>query len=213
MKRALILTLPVAMGYIVIGIAFGLLLEKAGYNWVWALGSSVFVLAGSMQFVLVGLLAQQVPLYTVLITTLLVNSRHLFYGLSFIEHFKKMDWRRYYMIFSLTDETYAILTSTEKESELMFKIAILNQTYWIIGSVLGSLMGSFIPFNTAGVEFAMSALFIVIVVEQWFDEKNRVSSIIGFICAILALLIFGSEHFLLAALGATLVALLLRIVK
>ncbi len=203
------------MGYSVLGLAFGLLIQKAGYNWIWALFSSLFVYAGSMQFVLVSLLINQVPLATVVVTTLLVNSRHLFYGLSFIEKFKGLDKRRYYMIFSLTDETYALLTTLsnrgykENEDDLMLAIAFLNQLYWITGSTLGAVLGSFVPFNTDGIEFAMAALFVVIVVEQFLANVNRKSTLIGFVCAITALMIFGPNQFLIAALGAVVIILLL----
>ncbi|MDD2297072.1 MAG: AzlC family ABC transporter permease, partial [Sphaerochaetaceae bacterium] len=184
-KQALLRTIPVMMGYLVLGIAFGLLLQKAGYHWVWALGISLFVFAGSMQFVLVGLLVQQAPLTTVAVTTLLVNSRHLFYGLSFIERFKKMGKRGLYMIFALTDETYALLCaagevgSTEDRDNLAWWMALLNQSYWVIGSTLGALLGSYITFNITGIEFAMTALFTVIVVEQWLNSKNHLPSILG----------------------------------
>ncbi|MFA7670996.1 MAG: AzlC family ABC transporter permease [Sphaerochaetaceae bacterium] len=214
-KRAFITTIPVLMGYSVLGLAFGLLIQKAGYNWIWALFSSLFVYAGSMQFVLVSLLINQVPLATVVVTTLLVNSRHLFYGLSFIEKFKGLDKRRYYMIFSLTDETYALLTTLsyrgykENEDDLMLAIAFLNQLYWITGSTLGAVLGSFVPFNTDGIEFAMAALFVVIVVEQFLANVNRKSTLIGFVCAITALMIFGPNQFLIAALGAVVIILLL----
>lgn len=212
-KRAFVTTIPVLMGYSVLGVAFGLLIQKAGYSWLWALGSSLFVYAGSMQFVLVGLLSNQVALTTVLVTTLLVNSRHLFYGLSFINRFQELDRRRYYMIFSLTDETYALLTTLkyrgfkDNEDDLMLAIALLNQTYWVVGSTLGAIIGSVIPFSTDGIEFAMTALFVVIVIEQYLENVNRKSTFIGFGCAIIALLIFGSEQFLIIALLAVVISL------
>lgn len=213
-KQAFLRTIPVMMGYLVLGIAFGLLLQRAGYNWVWALGSSLFVFAGSMQFVLVGLLVQQSPLATVAVTTLLVNSRHLFYGLSFIEWFKAMGRRGLYMVFSLTDETYALLCSVgevglpEDREDLMFWIALLDQSYWVLGSVLGSLLGSFIAFNTAGIDFAMTALFTVIVVEQWLSAPKHASAIIGTMCALLFLVLLGPDRFLLPSLLASVAMLL-----
>ncbi|MDD3366199.1 MAG: AzlC family ABC transporter permease [Sphaerochaetaceae bacterium] len=214
-KQALLRTIPVMMGYLVLGIAFGLLLQKAGYHWVWALGISLFVFAGSMQFVLVGLLVQQAPLTTVAVTTLLVNSRHLFYGLSFIERFKKMGKRGLYMIFALTDETYALLCaagevgSTEDRDNLAWWMALLNQSYWVIGSTLGALLGSYITFNITGIEFAMTALFTVIVVEQWLNSKNHLPSIVGFVCATIALIWLGPAQFLLPALIVTVLMLLI----
>jgi 4-azaleucine resistance transporter AzlC len=213
-KQAFLRTIPVMMGYLVLGIAFGLLLQKAGYHWLWALGTSLFVFAGSMQFVLVGLLVEQAPLATVAVTTLLVNSRHLFYGLSFIERFKAMGTRGLYMIFSLTDETYALLCSvgevgTANEREhLMFRIALLDQSYWVAGSVIGAVLGSFITFDTTGIDFAMTALFTVIVVEQWLSSPRHASALIGAACAVISLLLLGPGGFLLPSLAATVAMLL-----
>jgi 4-azaleucine resistance transporter AzlC len=159
-----------------------------------------------MQFVLVGLLVQQAPLTTVAITTLLVNSRHLFYGLSFIERFKHMGTRGLYMIFSLTDETYALLCATgdvgskEEQDALSFWIAFLDQCYWVTGSVIGAILGTLSSFSIVGIDFAMTSLFTVIFIEQWLSTSNHVPAIIGGLCAILSLIIFGPENFLLPAL-------------
>lgn len=206
LKQAFLRTLPVMTGYLVLGIAFGLLLKSASFQWWWALVISVFVYAGSMQFVLIGLLTQGSSLITVAITTLIVNSRHLFYGLSFIEKFKAMGKWAFYMIFSLTDETYGLLCSvgeagTEKERHrLMLYIAALDQCYWIAGSLAGALLGSFLPFDSTGIEFAMTALFTVLCVEQWRGMHNHAPVYIGLGCAVLFLLLLGPERFLLPTL-------------
>lgn len=213
-KQAFLRTVPVMMGYLVLGIAFGLLLQNAGYHWIWALGISLFVFAGSMQFVLVALLVQQASLTTVAVTTLLVNSRHLFYGLSFIERFKKMGKRGLYMIFSLTDETYALLCgigevgSNQDRDTLAWSIALLNQSYWVLGSTVGAVLGSYITFNITGIDFAMTALFTVIVVEQWLHSKSHLPAIIGFVCALISLIYLGPAQFLLPALIVTVILLL-----
>lgn len=214
LKQAFLRTLPVMTGYLVLGIAFGLLLKSASYQWWWALVISVFVYAGSMQFVLIGLLTQGSSLITVAITTLIVNSRHLFYGLSFIEKFKAMGKWAFYMIFSLTDETYGLLcsvgeTGTQKERHrLMLYIAALNQCYWIAGSLAGSLLGSFLPFDSTGIEFAMTALFTVLCVEQWRGMHNHAPVYIGLGCAVLFLLLLGPGRFLLPTLLSSAVLLL-----
>jgi 4-azaleucine resistance transporter AzlC len=215
MKQAFLRTIPVMMGYLVLGIAFGLLLHQAGYHWVWALGISCVVFAGSLQFVLVGLLVQEASLTAVAITTLLVNSRHLFYGLSFIEQFRDMGKRGLYMMFSLTDETYALLCasndvgSQEEQDARAFWIAVFDQCYWVTGSVAGAVLGSLISFNITGIEFAMTALFTVIFVEQWLSAKHHLPAIIGLICAVLSLVFIGPDNFLLPALVATVTCLLL----
>jgi 4-azaleucine resistance transporter AzlC len=215
MKQAFLRTVPVMMGYLVLGIAFGLLLHQAGYHWLWALGISCIVFAGSLQFVLVGLLAQEASLVAVAVTTLLVNSRHLFYGLSFIEQFRNMGKRGFYMMFSLTDETYALLCATsgvgsqEEQNARSFWIAVFDQCYWVTGSVAGAVLGSLISFNITGIEFAMTALFTVIFVEQWLTVKHHLPAIIGIVCAVVSLIFIGPDNFLLPALIATVTLLLL----
>jgi len=216
-KQALLRSLPVMMGYVFLGTAFGLLLQRAGYHWLWALGISVFVYAGSLQFVLVGLLTQGVSLFTAGITTLVVNSRHIFYGLSFIESFKKMGKWGIYMVFSLTDETYALLCGTpftgsaRENMRLKLYISALNQSYWVFGSVMGAFLGDIITFDITGIDFAMTALFTVIVVEQWLSSKNHIPALVGLVCAVVSLLIFGPEQFLLPAL--TVCVTLLMVLK
>lgn len=205
-------TIPVLIGYLFLGIAFGILLQSAGYNFIWATLISVFVFAGSMEFALVGLLSGGVSLLTTAVMTLSINSRHIFYGLSFIEKFKSMGKRGLYMIFSLTDETYSLLCSTAVPSDLdekktLFLIAVLNQLYWVCGSALGGLIGELIPFNSTGVEFAMTALFVVIFVEQWLESKNHVPAFVGALCGVLCLIFFGPDKFILPALIITVAGL------
>ncbi|MEG2633680.1 MAG: AzlC family ABC transporter permease [Oscillospiraceae bacterium] len=205
LRFAFIQTLPVLLGYSFIGIAFGLLLQRAGFGVLWAFFISLTVYAGSMQFVLVGILSGGMSLLSVIVMTLSINSRHIFYGLSFIERFKKMGGRRPYMIFSLTDETYSLLCSVKtpaelKEDDVFFAIALLNQLYWIIGSCAGSLLGELISFNSTGIEFAMTALFVVIFVEQWMSSKTHFAAVTGAVCGIVSLVIFGADDFLLPAL-------------
>jgi len=214
LKTALIYTFPVLIGYMFLGIAFGLLLQKAGYNYIWAFFISLFVYAGSMQFVLVDFFGSNLGLAIMAAMTLIINSRHIFYGLSFIDKFKKMGKLYPYMIFSLTDETYSILCSIEPPDEidsdkLYFAIALLNQIYWIIGSVIGALAGELITFNTTGIDFAMTALFVVIFVEQWKEFKSHVPALTGLSSAILCLILFGPNNFILPSLLITVAFLLL----
>lgn len=207
LKMALKQTIPVMSGYLVLGMAFGLLLQKNGYNFLWALLISLVVYAGSMQFVLIGLLSGGMGLISVIITTLSVNSRHIFYGISFTQKFKSMGKKGLYMIFSLSDETYSLLCSTKvddkkQESNLYFMISLLNQCYWIIGSVMGSLIGDKIKINTEGLEFSMTALFVVIFVEQWISAEKHFPAIAGGICGVGFLIILGPDRFMLPALIA-----------
>ncbi|RHP32776.1 AzlC family ABC transporter permease [Lachnotalea sp. AF33-28] len=213
-KYAFVRTVPVLLGYLFLGIAFGLLLEKAGYHAVWAFFISLFVYAGSMQFVLVNFLSGGTGLITAAVMTLLINSRHAFYGLSFIEKFKKMGKLRPYMIFSLTDETYSLLCAERApkdldENKVMFWIAVLNHSYWILGSVLGSVLGQLITFNTSGIDFAMTALFVVIFIEQWYTYASHVPVYVGAASGIASLLWFGPDNFILPALLLTVTVLML----
>ena len=219
MKKTLLFavrqTLPVAFGYIFLGIAFGILLSQAGYGPLWALLISVFVYAGSMQFVLVPLLAAGAPLYTVALMTLFVNGRHIFYGLGFIERFRRMGRRLFYMVLSLTDETYSVLCSLKcpegvAEDEASFRIALLDHGYWVLGSLIGGLLGEALPFDMTGIDFSMTALFVVIFVDQWKQFRTHIPALVGLGCAAVSLAILGPERFLLPALGAS-VALLIAL--
>lgn len=164
-------TIPVMLGYLFLGIAFGLMMQDAGYSFWWAFFSSVCIYAGSMQFVLVTLLTSGASLLYAAIMTLFINGRHLFYGLSFIEKFRGMGKRYPYMVFSLTDETYSVLCSLKvpeslDEKRVSLLISLLDHLYWVMGSVLGGMVGQFIKFDTTGIDFSMTALFVVIVLNQ-----------------------------------------------
>lgn len=206
-------TVPVMLGYIFLGIAFGLLLQDAGYNFWWAFLISVTVYAGSMQFVLVSLLAGGAGLLYSAVMTLFINGRHIFYGLSFVEKYKKMGRACPYMIFSLTDETYSVLCGTKvpegmEEDKVFFWISLLDHSYWVLGSVLGAVAGSSITFDSTGIDFSMTALFIVIVVEQWQEQKSHFSALLGGISGIMWLIILGPDRFILPALCSCVMVLL-----
>lgn len=214
LKTTLMYTFPVLIGYMFLGMAFGLLLQKSGFNYIWAFFISLFVYAGSMQFVLVDFFGSSLSLPVIALMTLIINSRHIFYGLSFIDKFKKMGKLYPYMIFSLTDETYSILCSVEHpdgidRNKLYFAIASLNQMYWIAGSVIGALTGELITFNTTGIDFAMTALFVVIFIEQWKEFKSHIPALTGLFSAILCLMLFGPNNFILPSLLITVAFLLL----
>lgn len=212
-KFALKKSLPVLFGYLFLGSAFGIMLYEAGYNVLWAILISVVVYAGSGQFLLVSLLSSAASLPTVAFMTLFVNSRHIFYGLSYVETFKKGGWHYPFMIFSLTDETYSVNTSIHyvpdnvDEVKARYLIGLFDHIYWILGSVIGSLAGQLIPIDFTGVDFSMTALFVVIYIDQMIESKNKLTGIIGIVCAVLCLVIFGGDNFLLPSLILT-VALL-----
>lgn len=206
-------TIPVMAGYLSLGIAFGLLLQSIGYGPVWAFLMSLFIYAGSAQFLAVELLASGATLTHVALLTFLLNFRHLFYGLSMIEKYRGTGIRKIYLIFGLTDETYALLTGYQtpegqSDQSYYFTVTLLNQLYWIAGCVMGSVAGRMIPFDTTGIDFAMTALFAVLVVEQWKTHPNHLPAIAGFAITIAVLYLFGADHFLIPALIVMSVVLL-----
>lgn len=201
-QRAFPYTIPVLTGYLFIGIAFGVMYAEKGYSFLWAMLMSLLVYAGSGQYLAVNFFVPGYSLFQVVFLTLMINIRHIFYGISLLEKFNKMGKKRWYMIFGLTDETYSLLCTTKvpedvEEEKFLFAISIMNQSYWIIGSGIGALAGTLIPFNSEGIDFAMTALFVVIFVEQWLDKKNRVPEIIGIVAAVICLQIFGVDSFVL----------------
>lgn len=205
-------TVPVLMGYLAIGMAFGLMLETAGYGVGWALLMSVTIYAGSGQYLGVSLLATGASLSQVAFLTLMINFRHLVYGLSMLEKFRGMGARKFYMIFSLTDETYALLSSAQapdgvEEHDYCFAVAMLDHSYWILGSVLGSVLGAALGLDTTGVDFAMTALFLVIAVGQWKKAGSHLPALLGGAATLLSLILVGAEEMLLPALGMIVLAL------
>lgn len=201
-RRAFPYTIPVLTGYLFIGIAFGVMFAEKGYNFLWAGLMSLLVFAGSGQYLAVNFFVPGFSIVQVVFLTLMVNIRHIFYGISLLEKFKGMGLRKWYMVFGLTDETYSLLCTTKvpyglEEDKFIFAIATLNQSYWVIGTIIGSLMGTYIPFNSEGIDFAMTALFVVIFVEQWMERKNRIPELIGVGCAIMSIAIFGVAQFVL----------------
>lgn len=210
-RRAARLTLPVLCGYVFLGVAFGATLAQAGFGAPWALAISTLVYAGSLQFVMVPFLAAGAPLVTVALTALMVNARHLFYGLSCIERFKDMGRAKPYMIAALTDETYSVLCALPMDEPrgVQVRVAVYNQLYWIVGSVLGALLAEGLPLDLTGIDFSMTALFIVICVERATEAGARVPMLIGGGCALAFLFLLGPGAFLAPALAAT--ALLLTV--
>ena len=203
-------------GYMVLGIGFGILLKDAGYGLFWAFIMSLTIYAGSMQYVAVPFLASGASLITVALTTLMVNARHLFYGLTMIDKYKTAGKKKPYLIFSLTDETYSLLCTDEIPDGVdrhwyRFFVSLFNQSYWILGSVLGSLVKELLAFDTAGIDFSMTALFVTVFVEQWLSTKNHWPAVIGLVSAAACLAIFGPGSFLLPTMiGITISLLLLR---
>ena len=215
-KSAFYRSLPVLAGYVVLGIGFGILLRNAGYGPGWALAMAALIYAGSMQFVGVGLLTGGASVITTILTTFMVNARHLFYSISMIGRYKDAGRYKPYMIFALTDETYSLLCDGltppgENPNLYRFLVSLFNHSYWITGCVLGNLLGAVLPFSTEGIEFSMTALFIASFTEQWRTTRDHVPALTGLLSTLLCLIVFGRDRFLIPAmLLITLVLTLLR---
>ena len=203
-KTAFLASVPVMAGYVVLGTGFGILLSSKGYGPLWSLAMSLFIYAGSMQYLAVDLLTGGATLITAALTTLMVNARHLFYGISMIDKYKDTGKYKPYLIFALTDETYSLNCGALPEGvtdapTYYFLVSLFNHSYWIAGSLLGGLLGYVIPFNTEGIDFALTALFVTVFVEQWLSTKDHVPALIGVISSVVCLFLFGADGFLIPA--------------
>lgn len=218
-KKAFVATVPVMAGYIVLGIGFGILLNSKGYGILWALSMSAFIYAGSMQFVAVDFLGNAASLITVALTTVMVNARHLFYGISMIDKYKDMGAAKPYLIFSLTDETYSLVCTDytdepENRKKYYILVSVLDQFYWVLGSVLGAVIGALLPFSVEGIDFALTALFLTVLTEQWLTTKDHVPALIGLGASFICLLIFGAGNFMIPSMIAITLALyILKIIR
>ena len=212
-KTAFLATLPVMTGYLFLGIGFGIILRQNGYGVLWAIAMSLFIYAGSMQYVGIGLLTGGASLAAAALTTLMVNARHLFYGISMIDAYKGTGKRKPYLIFALTDETYSLVTRPLPEKldrpDYFFLVSFFDQCYWILGSVLGSLAGN-LPLDFTGIDFALTALFVTIFTEQWLSTKNHLPALVGVASAVVCLLAFGADSFLIPTMILIAVILILQ---
>lgn len=216
LKYAFFQSLPIMAGYLVLGMGFGILLETKGYGVWWAFFMSLFIYAGSMQYVTIDLLAGGASLVSAALMTLMVNARHLFYGISMIERYRDTGAYKPYLMFALTDETYSLVCSGDvpegvDQKKYFFLVSLFNQVYWITGSLAGALIGSLISFNTAGIDFSMTALFLVVFVNQWRSTKNHVSALTGVLASLACLFVFGPERFIIPAMAViTLLLIIFR---
>ncbi len=209
-KKGIVLSLPIFAGYLFLGSTFGIMLVESGYPFWLAPIMSLFIYAGSGQIAAVGLMVLDFDLINAFIITVIINARHIFYGISMLEKFSGTGKLKPYMIFSLTDETFAILLSQannpKTKKKLMFTVCLLNHIYWIIGGTVGAVLYSILRFDTQGIEFVLTALFIVILTEQLITCKNKLLAPIGIITTILCLIIF-KENFMIISLILILIIL------
>lgn len=215
-KKAFIATIPVMTGYLVLGMGFGIVLSTKGLGFLWAIAMSLFIYAGSMQYAAIGLITSGASIITTALTTLMVNARHLFYGISMIDKYKNTGKFKPYLIFTLTDETYSLVCSDESIPDVDNKtlyyvlVSLFNQIYWVFGSAVGGLLGEVIPFSTEGIDFALTALFLTIFVEQWLSVHDHKPALTGLSAAVVCLLLFGPDRFLIPTMILITVCLLFR---
>ena len=214
LQKAFTATLPIMAGYLVLGLGFGIILKSKGYGAIWAFAMSTVIYAGSMQYLAIDLICGGAGLLTTALTTLMVNARHLFYGISMVEKYKNAGKAKPYLIYALSDETYSLvcvdmdMEEGERNKFCLF-VTALDQFYWVLGSVLGSLLGAVIRFNTEGMDFALTALFVTVFVEQWLSTRDHAAAIVGVGASVICLVIFGSGSFLIPSMVAITLALTL----
>lgn len=204
LKAAFPYTIPIMTGFLFLGIAYGIYMNVSGFPAIYPILMSLTIFAGSMEFVAANLLLGAFDPFNALILTLMVNARHLFYGISMLDKYKNTGWKKFYLIFGMCDESFSINLTADipdgiDKGWFMFFVTLLNHLYWFTGAALGGLLGSLVKFNAEGLEFVMTALLVVIFLNQWMKEKQHYSSLIGVIATVFCLVLFGSSDFLIPA--------------
>lgn len=198
LRAAFPVTVPVMTGYLCLGLAYGILMKAQNYGVLWAALMSMVGYCGSMQFVALTLLVTAYNPFQALLLSVMVNARHMFYGLALLDKYRGMGWAKFPLVYLLTDETFSIISTVAPPPDLQPRdfylcISLLDYSYWLTGTVMGNLLGGILPFDTTGMDFALTALFVVLFMEQWKKAENRPAGIIGLVCTALSLLIFGDN--------------------
>lgn len=214
LKAAFPYTIPIFAGFWFLALAYGIYMNTAGFSFVYPMCMSILIFGGSLEFIAVEMLLSPFAPAQVLIMTLLVQARHLFYGISMLEKYRGMGWKKFYLIFGMCDESFSINYTAEVPEDVdrgwfYFFVTLLNQLYWVSGAVIGGLVGSLLSFDTEGLSFVMTAMFVVIFMEQWLKEKNHSSAFLGLGASILCLMVFGPDSFMLPTMAVIVAALAL----
>lgn len=215
-KAAFPHTIPIMTGFLFLGMTYGIYMNVSGFSFLYPMLMSMTIFAGSMEFVTVNMLLGAFHPLQALTMTLMINARHLFYGISMLDKYKGTGLKKLYLIFGMCDESFSINYTADIPEDVdkgwfMTWVTLLNHSYWVFGATLGGIFGSFIHFNTEGIEFVMTALFVVIFLEQWLKEKNHVNAITGLMISVLCLILFGRDNFIIPSmLGILGVLTLLR---
>ena len=212
LRAAFPYTIPIMAGFLFLGMTYGVYMVQSGFDFWYPMLTSIAVFGGSLEFMIVTLLLSPFNPLQALMVALMIQARHLFYGITMLDRYRDVGKKKPYMIFGLCDETFSIVCSVDapggvSRSWFMFFVTLLDQAYWFCGCTLGALFGMLIRFNTQGLDFAMTALFVVIFIEQWRKDRQHISAMIGLGFSVLSLLIFGPDNFLLPSMGAILAAL------
>lgn len=199
-------------GFLFLGTTYGIYMNVSGFSFVYPMLMSLTIFAGSMEFVTVNILLGAFDPLQTFFMTLMINARHLFYGISMLEKFKGLGWKKIYLIFGMCDESFSINCTADIPEDVdrglfMTFVTLLNQFYWFLGSTIGGILGSLISFNTEGLDFVMTAMFVVVFLEQWLKDKNRLPAIIGVGLSLICLIVFGADLFMLPSMGAILIVL------
>ena len=206
------LTIPVMAGYLFLGITYGILMVSSGFPVFYPILTAIVVYTGSMEFLLVSILLSSFQPLAVFLTALMVGARHLFYGISMLERYKGTGWKKIYLIYTTSDETFAVNYSSEipegvDRGWFYLWVSLLDQSYWIAGAALGAILGQIIPFSTEGLDFVMTAMFVVIFLNQWLKDVNHISEVIGVAGSVICLIIFGPDRFMIPSMIVILTAL------
>lgn len=205
-------TIPIMTGFLFLGMSYGIYMHVSGFSFWYPMLMAMTIFAGSVEFVCVNFLLGAFDPLQAFIVTLILNARHIFYGISMLDRFKGMGWKKIYLIFGMCDETFSVNYTADIPKDVdsgwfMFFVTLLNQIYWVLGATLGGLFGSLITFNTEGLDFVMTAMFVVIFLEQYLKDKNHLNSYIGLGVSLLMLLFFGADNFMIPAIAGILICL------
>lgn len=212
LKAAFPHTIPILTGFLFLGMTYGIYMRSLGFSFVYPMLMSITIFAGSMEFVAGNLLLGSFNPFQALAMTLMINARHLFYGISMLDKYKGTGAKKFYLIFGMCDESFSINCTADIPDDVergwfMFFVNLLNQSYWFIGATIGGLFGSLITFSTEGLDFVMTAMFVVIFMEQWFKDKNHANAFVGLGISVISLLAFGADRFILPAMAGILILL------
>ena len=205
-------TVPILTGFLFLGMTYGMYMASLGFSWIYPTLMAMTIYAGSMEFVTANMLLGAFNPLQAFVMTLMVNARHLFYGLAMLDRFRGLGWKKLYLIFGMCDETFSVTCSVRApegvdEGWFMTFVTLLDQLYWVLGAALGGLCGSLLTLNTEGLDFVMTAMFVVIFLENWLKEENHTSSLLGLALPLVCLVLFGAQNFILPSMAAILLAL------